>query len=76
MCVDECVCVCVWVWVGWCLGVCVMLMCHGCRHCQHMREKEDSHPHSSSTSSHLHGNDTQRKQLKPDSYFSDEDASD
>jgi U11/U12 small nuclear ribonucleoprotein SNRNP31 len=42
------------------------------RHCQYMREREDPQ----STSDHTPFTGTQRKQLKQDSYFSDEDASD
>jgi U11/U12 small nuclear ribonucleoprotein SNRNP31 len=46
------------------------------RHCQYMREREESQSHSGSAESHSHTDGRQRKQLKPDSYFSDEDASD
>lgn len=62
-----------------CVYVCVYTIL---RHCQYMREKEESHSHSSYThptesmQSDLHTNTRQRKQIKPDSYFSDEDASD
>ena len=41
-----------------------------------MREREESQSHSGSAESHSHTDGRQRKQLKPDSYFSDEDASD
>ena len=49
------------------------------RHCQYTREREESQFHSGpapSVESHSQATNNQRKQLKPDSYFSDEDASD
>ena len=76
VCVCVCVCACVRARARECVRVSALCLCFSPSHCQYMREQDSRQSHSGHTPSTEAIHSRHRAQLKPDSYFSDEDASD